>query len=131
MILKKNKTLGNYISSQELLLTNILIEIFGEHNIQIQTLIKNWPIDIFVKNISIYIQVDGIYWHGLNASIEKLNESKTKHSKSIIKKISTDIKQNQYFKENNLQLVRITDKEVDFCKKNKNFDSIINKILCI
>ena len=68
-------------------------------------------IDFFVPSINTFIQFDGVYWHGLNRSIEKIKASLAPRDASIYKKWLDDQIQNETFKTLNLKLVRITDEE--------------------
>lgn len=72
-------------------------------------LIQNWPIDFYLPKHDVYIQLDGVYWHGLDRPLETIKEFKNKTDKQIYKKIITDENQNEYFIKNKLKLLRITD----------------------
>lgn len=68
-----------------------------------------WPIDFYVKEIDTYVQLDGVYWHGLDRPIEVVAEHRTKRDVQIHKKWLTDRKQDQWFSECQLNLIRLTD----------------------
>ena len=70
-----------------------------------------WPIDFFISFIGTFIQLDGVYWHGLDRPILKIKESKSARDQQIYKKWLTDREQDRWFQENKLNLVRITDLE--------------------
>lgn len=124
-ITKKNTGVYKQQSSNlEKQLIKDLIEHFGPNDIEDGKLINNWMIDCYIKSIDLYIQLDGVYWHGLNRNIEIIKNSQSKIDKVIYSTYLRDIEQNKWFKENNFKLFRITDKEY---LKNKN--SIINLIL--
>lgn len=88
---------------------NFLVQRFGEYNVERQKKVKNWPIDLYVKSIDTYVQIDGVYWHGLDRALEEHQATSTLRSKNIIKKWHTDREQEQWFKGNDLRLLRITD----------------------
>ena len=93
---------------------HLLIEKFGINNIerQAQPSTTNWPIDFYVKSINTWIQIDGVYWHGLDRPLEEHLRSKNPRSKSIVGKWEIDRKQERWFAEHNMKLMRFTDKEV-------------------
>lgn len=90
----------------------ILCDKFGTDNVERQCFINKWPIDFYVKSIGTYIQLDGVYWHGLDRPIELIAEHKTKRDVQIHKKWLTDREQDKWFITNNLTLVRITEMQL-------------------
>lgn len=120
-----NKKNGTYkLSKAENALYDLLCDFYGEKNIIRQVLINNWNIDFYIKNINTYIQLDGVYWHGLNRDIETIKKSSNDRDKNIIKIYYKDIMQNNWFKKNNIKFKRITD--VQF--KKLTYNDIINII---
>lgn len=116
--MKRNGTYGKK-TKPEILLESFLQSTFGSDNVVYQKFVYRWPIDFYIKSIDVYIQLDGVYWHGLDRNIEKIASSKSKRDANICKCYYKDSEQNAWFKTNNLMLVRITDKEVkrgDFSK---------------
>ena len=87
----------------------LLCKSYGQENIERQTRINDWNIDFYIKSINVYIQLDGVYWHGLNRPIEIIKESKHPRDKVIYRTWLRDQEQSVWFKENNLKLIRITD----------------------
>jgi hypothetical protein len=74
---------------------------------------KYWFIDFYIPSKDTYIQLDGIYWHGLNEFyIEFTNNNSSKHKKLRLLNFIKDKKQNRYFEENDLKLLRYTDTQV-------------------
>lgn len=73
-----------------------------------------WPIDFYVKSIDTWIQVDGVYWHGIDGQIENHRQNATtdRRSKIIVYKWETDKRQVAWFAERSMRLIRITDKDV-------------------
>lgn len=122
--MKSNGTYAKHSSVPEELVFKFLCDNFDVNNIERWKVMNfKWPIDFFIKNINVYVQLDGAYWHGLDRSIEEISLLKTKRDKNILRKIQIDNEQNQWFKQNEYNLVRITD--VEFANDN---NSILSKI---
>lgn len=107
--MKKNGTYGK--SKAEDLFYRFLCEKFGKNNVERQVRIHDWSIDFYIKTHKIYIQFDGVYWHGLDRPIEIIKEFKNPRDKVIYETYLRDQEQNKWFKENNLKLVRVKDKD--------------------
>lgn len=105
--MKLNGTYGKSKVEDELY--KVLCDLFGMNNIQRQVIINKWPIDFYVLCVNSYIQLDGVYWHGLDRPIETIAEHKTKRDAQIHRKWITDREQDRWFSEKDLMLVRITD----------------------
>ena len=75
-------------------------------------IINQW-VDFFVSKIKVYIQVDGVYWHGLNRPIEVISNMLTSQDEKIFKQIKRDKKLNDFMNFNGLKLVRITDEQIN------------------
>lgn len=108
--LKRNKSYGK--SAPEDRCYQLLCDRFGVDDIERQSVVNHWPIDFYIKSIDTYVQLDGVYWHGLDRPIEVIAEHKTPRDAMIHHKWLTDREQFQWFKNNNLRLVRITDLEL-------------------
>lgn len=109
--MKKN---GSYAKSQaEDRFYDYLCSTFGtlSANIERQVRINNWSVDFKIGET--YIQFDGIYWHGLNRPLQEIKSSKSPRDEVILKTFYRDQEQNKWFKENNLKLIRVTDKEFE------------------
>ena len=106
--MKKNNSYAK--SNPEDELYEILCNIFDKENVERQKIIYKWPIDFYVSTINTYIQYDG-YWHGVGRTIEDVARYRTKHDVVIRRKMSIDIEQNEYFKEQNMKLVRLRAKK--------------------
>ena len=87
-----------------------------------------WEIDFYIKSIDTYVQFDGIYWHALDKQIEIIRESTKKQDVQRCKAYTRDRAQDEWFVQNNLKLVRITDVEFSKASKNNNLSIIISKI---
>jgi hypothetical protein len=109
---QKNKT-GKWSSKIEEFLKLILIETFGAGNVEQQVKINNrWTVDFYVKSIDAYIQLDGVYWHGLDRQIEIIKEFKSSKDRRIFQTFKKDREQDLWAKTNNVKLYRITDEEI-------------------
>lgn len=104
-------TTGHYSSATENQFYQYLCLQFGSMNIKRQVFVKCWSIDFYVRRYCIYIQFDGIYWHGLDRPIKIIENSESPCDRAIAKAYYRDIEQNVWFKKNNLKLIRITDRE--------------------
>jgi hypothetical protein len=110
---KKN---GTYLKSKiEDELYVLLKNIYS--TVERQLIINGWNIDFYINNIDVYLQFDGVYWHGLDRKIEEIKLFKNKQDKVIYSTYCRDKLQNAYFKTNNLKLIRLTDKQ--FSSMNK------------
>lgn len=93
----------------------LLVDKFGNENVVRQKWVNGWPIDFWIKSIDTYIQFDGIYWHALDCDVENLRESARVRDKARLQKWENDRKQDVWFADNKMALLRITDTEF---KKN-------------
>lgn len=116
------KRKGKLFSSKpEEELKKILENKYGIENVIHHVQVNGFRIDLHVTSIDIYFQLDGEYWHGLNVEYENL-----KGTPKI--KFDRDRLCDKYFLENNLKLIRITDKEL---KNNPGcVDEKISKNIC-
>ena len=105
------KKLGTYAKSKiEDKFYEVLCMLYGVENVERQVNINNWSID-FLVNKNLYVQFDGVHWHGLDRDIDSIKNSCRPVDVVIAKTYQRDIEQNKWFAENNLTLIRITDKE--------------------
>jgi hypothetical protein len=121
---KKNNTYGKSMIEDRFY--TFLTSSFGD--IERQAIINGWPIDFYIKHLNLYIQFDGVYWHGLNRNIKIIKNSKSPRDAVIYKKYLIDKKQNKWFKQNKIKFLRITDLEFSLAEKTGNFIQIIEKI---
>ena len=112
---------GSGVSKHELRFLSELNELFGPENVEHQCLINNQRIDFLLTHHNVYIQFDGVYWHGLMKPIEKLEQETAPRSKAIVDKYYCDRRQDKWFADNNLTLIRITDEEH---RKGKHLDKL-------
>ena len=84
---------------------------FGKENVA-HSIIKNgWEIDFYIKSLKAYVQFDGVYWHGLDRSLNEIEKSDKQRDIAILKTVERDASQARWFAQNGLKLIRITDKE--------------------
>jgi hypothetical protein len=96
-----------------------------DENVQYQVTYKHnhdgrnryWIMDFYLPKFDLYVNLDGVYWHGHSTTNEKLKE--TKMGKAILKCKEKDILQNQVID----NLVRISD--VEFNKNPFTLNRII------
>lgn len=93
--------------------------IYGKENIERQIIVNGWSIDFYIRPINIYVQLDGVYWHGLDRDINMIRSSTSEKDKNIARKYDIDLEQIRWFKENNLILIRITDEKCKDIFKNE------------
>jgi hypothetical protein len=104
---------GTYKTSKpEEQIYNFLCEKYGADNVVRQAIVKQWPIDFYVKTIDVYVQIDGIYWHGIGRTKEELLNSESSRDKIIFRKKLTDEEQIIWFEKHHMKLIRITDKQI-------------------
>ena len=98
------------LSKPEAQFAQMLRNCFGNDDVMQQVPVNHggrrpWLIDFYVKSLDVYIEVDGIFWHGLDCAYEDLHSIKQK-------KYDADRRQDEWFLTNGKKLVRITDKEL-------------------
>jgi len=117
---KKNHTHGKSKEEDNFYLK--LCKIFGKKDIERQIIIhNNWCIDFYIKSIKLYVQYDGVYWHGLDRPLIEIMKFRTKQDKVIYGKYLTDRQQEVWFKEKKLNLCRIISTELKTLTLNKEF----------
>lgn len=105
---KKNNSFGK--SNIETELYQILKTAFGdvERHIAVNELV----VDFYIKSLDIYLQLDGEYWHGIDRDLDVIKSSMVPRDQAIYKTYLRDVNQNNWFKNNGLVLLRITDKHM-------------------
>lgn len=109
---------GSYgnVSIIELELKSELEALFESVQHQV-SVTKRWTVDFYLSSIDTYVQLDGVYWHGLNRPLEEIKLFKSSKDRSIYGKFLRDQEQNEWFVSNSKRLVRFTDKEVTEWRK--------------
>lgn len=91
-------------------LYQVLCNEFGNEYVQRQVpMIRQW-IDFYIKPLNLYLQLDGVYWHGLNRDVDIIRKSNKRQDKKIYKNYLRDQKLNKYMDDKGLKMIRITDK---------------------
>jgi very-short-patch-repair endonuclease len=103
--MKANGTYGKSRHEDEL--HEFLLRHFPD--IQRQVDINGWSIDFYIPSIDVYLQLDGVYWHGLNRPREDIESSSNPRDKVIFETMGRDVRQNEWFGSNEKKLVRVTD----------------------
>lgn len=107
------KTCYERISMPERMLREALERVVGRHDVDIQVIINDrWPIDLYVKSVDTYVQVDGVYWHGLDRPMDEIAASTSPRDRTIARKWATDREQDAWFEREGRRLVRVTDVQV-------------------
>jgi len=104
--MKKRKKVKS--SKEEDKFYEFLCDNLGKENFERHKVINDfWSIDLFYRPRSLYVQFDGIYWHGLDRSLEEIKNRKCKQGRQIYKKYQIDRRQEVWFKKNNISFIRI------------------------
>lgn len=103
--LKTTGAYGKRISKLETLFYEELCRLFDD--VERQVMINNRSIDFFIPKLKLYVQFDGVYWHGLAGQIDE----STKRGQTIKKTYMLDREQDAWFAQSGLLLVRVTDEE--------------------
>ena len=80
-------------------------------NIQRQVKVNGWAIDFYIADIDVYLQADGVYWHGLDRDIDVIRACRTEHDATIVQTHARDLQQNEWFKKEGKRLLRVTDRD--------------------
>lgn len=121
--LQRNKT-KNISSKQEEYMYDLLCDEFGPSNVTRGKRLIRQFVDFYVRNIDTYVQVDGVYWHGLNRPVSEIKKFGTRQDEKIYRQILRDNKLHNYCYQNDIRLVRITDEECDSLSKSKLLDFV-------
>lgn len=112
---------GNSLSKPEKLLLGFLEENYGQVKKQIEIFHDNskkpWLIDAYVTSIDTYVELDGVFWHGLNKTYDELHPNKRLQ-------YDRDRKKDEWFKNAGLRLIRFTDLQINECSKTGNWACI-------
>lgn len=90
-------------------------------------LIDRFFVDFYIRDIDTFIEFDGEYWHG-KLNFEHLKDTYPRDYKCIKNRVLKDGQQNTYFKNRNLSLLRISDKEFLSCESD---EEVFSKLACI
>lgn len=71
-----------------------------------------WSVDFYVAPIDVYVEMDGVYWHGLDRPIDAIERCETRTDRKILGTWHKDRLQDSWFGDNSMRLVRFTDVEL-------------------
>ena len=92
-----------------------LISAFDEASVTRWCFLNGWNFDASIQvdaNNVVLMQIDGVYWHGLDRPLKMIKEFKTPRDYTIFIKYECDRQQDAYCLEHGLKLVRITDMSI-------------------
>lgn len=104
-----------------------LCDAFGEKNVVRNALVGSSMIDFYVSSCDVYVQFDGVYWHGLDRPLEEITQFKHPRDKIIFDTVLRDAKQVDTFASLGLRLVRVTDKEFALASRDCTLGEAILK----
>ena len=90
----------------------ILCRAFGDGKVKRQMRMGRWTVDFYVEGIDTYVELDGEYWHGLDRPLDVIALCTTRTDRKILGTHHSDRMQDEWFRDNALRLIRITDKEL-------------------
>lgn len=108
-----------------------LCRLFGRDDIKRDVSVNGWSIDCHIVSLDIYLQFDGVYFHGLDRPFEKIT------SPVIRRTFLRDAEQGKWFASNGKILVRVTDVdyllhgEDDLFVFNCIADNLEQKAICL
>jgi hypothetical protein len=115
---KKNGSIKR--SRPERLMFDALCSIFGKSDVAHSVIVNGWSIDAHIKSLNTYVQLDGVFWHGLT-----MDDDARKSYPSIEKKWARDREQDAWFLEQKIGLVRVLDVEIFRAEKDGNIQQLL------
>lgn len=115
-LMKENRL---WTSKPENMLYELLCSAFGD--VKRQSWIARRSVDFFVSSLDLYIEIDGVYPHGLMKN--------SKASVVVLKKKSSDYALNEWFVSNDMKLFRMSD--VQFYQVIKSKNEIDELLMCL
>lgn len=103
-------------SAPEEMMADLLIARYGTDAIERHSINlskdKRESIDFHVRSLDLYIQVDGVYWHGLDRPLEEVMVRQGRQGEIIRRKWHRDRALDEYCKQEDIRLARVTDREM-------------------
>lgn len=96
--------------------------LLNNYKIERQVNIDRKILDFLLTDLNVFIEVDGLYWHGIGKTEEELLSKNNPQAKAIYKKYKQDQILNKYCLDNNIKLLRITDKIANKIIKNNDIE---------
>lgn len=117
------------LSKPEAALHVWLVDRYGYHDIEQQVPVKHglggrktcWLVDFYVRSIDTYIEMDGVFWHGLDVAYGDLHP----YARMVYDR---DRVQDVWFVGNGKKLVRVTDQLLIQCQRSGDYASIMEKL---
>lgn len=82
---------------------------------------KPWLIDAYVSDTQTYVELDGMFWHGLDKPYERLHlRGRAAYDR--------DRAQDEWFRAEGHRLVRVTDEEVLMCQELNDWSLILPRL---
>jgi hypothetical protein len=92
---------------------------------------EKWPIDYYVPSLELYVQMDGIYWHGLDRPLRKIRMSAASghiNDRMIFHKLERDREQYELFRERGLKLFRISEDMFHLHRRLGTFSEVLDRM---
>jgi very-short-patch-repair endonuclease len=110
-----------FVSKPERDVGKFLSSTFGVDDIKTQSWIARHSIDFYVKSLDLYIQVDGVYWHGLMGE-ERINDK-------IRVTMKNDVATMKWFEQHEgFKLFRLTDLQWGKVVKQHTYDVLVEQL---
>ena len=110
--MKQNGTYARTETAPENTCYVALCELFGAANVVRHPIVNGWDIDFYVAGPDAYVQLDGVYWHGLDRPIEVIKQFKHPRDVAIYGTWLRDAQRASWFASSGLKLINVTDKLV-------------------
>jgi hypothetical protein len=82
---------------------------------------KPWLIDAYIIDTQTYVEVDGVFWHGLDKHYDDLHPSgRAAYDRDRV--------QDEWFRAEGRRLVRVTDEEVLMCQELNDWSNILPRL---
>ncbi len=95
---------------------------YGTENIETNVLLNNRLIDFRIRCLDTYVELDGVFWHGLDRPIQdNLNPA-------AVRRYGQDHEMDLYVASSGLTLVRVTDLEWNRCRKLNDFELLVSRL---
>jgi hypothetical protein len=117
----RRRTKSKFVSRPEKQLLKFVREHFPGTKSQVRLLGQS--IDMYISELDVYVQLDGVYWHGLDESVRK--------NRVIKKKMSRDDELNSVFRGSirGPKLFRISDKQWIYAVDNDHQNDVLKAII--
>lgn len=90
-------------------------------NVERWPCVNGWSIDFYVKSRNAWVQLDGVYWHGLIGPYSALTDAQRRV-------YDKDRRQDEWFRTHSMRLVRITDMQLHECERTGNWSPLTTRL---